>query len=109
MLKRTLILTCAAVGLCAGVSAPAAAESDARKALAYEVVERNADQIALVGDSLYYFGELGMQETESARFLKQTLEAAGFTVETGGAGTPANNLAPLGSRQPCGPVGPQTA
>ena len=39
---------------------------DARKELAFEVVERNAEQAALLSDSIFYFGELGMQEFESA-------------------------------------------
>jgi aminobenzoyl-glutamate utilization protein B len=100
MLKRQLFLTCAAFAFIGIATASAEAESDARKALAYEVVERNADQIALVGDSLYYFGELGMQEVESTKFLKQTLEAAGFTVETGGAGMPTNIWAHWGTGKP---------
>jgi aminobenzoyl-glutamate utilization protein B len=100
MQKRYLFLTCAAFALTGIGSASADAESDARKTLAYEVVERNADQIALVGDSLYYFGELGMQEVESTKFLKQTLEAAGFTVETGGAGMPTNVWAHWGTGKP---------
>jgi hypothetical protein len=38
-----------------------AASSDEAKRHAFEVIERNADQMALLGDSLFYFGELGMQ------------------------------------------------
>ncbi len=56
----------AAVLLGLGVLAgPAAAQTDARKALAYQAIDRNADQIATIGDTVYYFGELGMQEIES--------------------------------------------
>jgi aminobenzoyl-glutamate utilization protein B len=77
-----------------------AAEADARKALAYEVVDRNADQIALIGDTVYYFGELGMQEVESTQFLKRTLESIGFTVETGAAGMPTNIWAHWGTGKP---------
>ncbi len=36
------------------------------KELAYQVVDRNAEQMAKIGDSIYYFAELGMQEFESA-------------------------------------------
>ena len=50
------------------------AASSEQKQYAFDAIERNAEPIAVVGDSLYYFGELGMQEFESARFLKQTLE-----------------------------------
>lgn len=70
---------------------PGAAEPDAAKALAYATVERNAEQIATIGDSVYYFGELGMQEFESAKFVKQVLESIGFTVETGAAGMPTTS------------------
>ena len=48
------------------------------KELAYQVVDRNADPMAKIGDSIYYFGELGMQEFESTKLLQDTLEAAGF-------------------------------
>jgi hypothetical protein len=41
-----------------------AASPDEMKRHAFETIDRNADQIALLGDSLFYFGELGMQETE---------------------------------------------
>jgi aminobenzoyl-glutamate utilization protein B len=99
MRTRGLISICAALGLLASI-APAAAEPDARKALANEIIERNADQIALIGDSLFYFGELGMQEVESTKFLKQTLESIGFTVETGGAGMPTNIWAHWGTGKP---------
>ena len=41
-----------------------------------------------------------MQEFESARFLKQTLEDIGFKVEQGGAGMPTNIWAQWGSGKP---------
>ena len=53
--------------------ATAQAPSDPKK-LAFEFVERNAAQIATVGDALYYFGEPGMQEHKSSKYLKQILE-----------------------------------
>src|SRR3954464_4594533 len=76
------------------------AQTDERKKLAFDTIERNATQLALIGDSLYYFAELGMQEFESAKFLKQTLEGIGFKVETGGAGFPTNVWAEYGSGKP---------
>ena len=48
------------------------------KRTAFETIDRNAEQIATVGDVLYYFGEPGMQEHESSKYLKETLEHAGF-------------------------------
>src|SRR5262249_5281738 len=56
--------------------------------------------IAIVGDALYYYAELGMQELESAKFLKETLEGIGFAVEVGGAGLPTNVWAKWGKGKP---------
>ena len=90
MRKRTplrlfLILLFFAVDLPAAV--PAATVDDAKKH-ASETIDRNADQIALVGDTLYYFAEPGMQEFESTKFLQGVLQKAGFAVELGGGGMP---------------------
>lgn len=93
----------AALGVVVPLAARAAAadsKADERKRFAYEVVRRNADPIALIGDSLFYFGELGMQELESVKLLKETLEAAGFKAETGGAGMPTALWAEWGSGHP---------
>ena len=101
MNRGTLVLQSAAVLLGLGVLAgPAAAQTDARKALAYEAIDRNADQIATIGDTVYYFGELGMQEIESAKFVKGVLESIGFTVETGTAGMNTNIWAHWGTGKP---------
>jgi aminobenzoyl-glutamate utilization protein B len=56
--------------------------------------------MTLLSDSLFYFGELGMQEVESSKLLKETLEAAGFKVQLGGAGMPTNVWAEYGSGRP---------
>jgi aminobenzoyl-glutamate utilization protein B len=77
-----------------------AAEPDGLKDAAYQAVERNAEQIATVGDTVYYFGELGMQEVESSKFVKQVLESIGFTVETGTAGMSTNIWAHWGTGKP---------
>src|SRR2546427_1505289 len=91
------------VGLIACALLPqliAAATTPEAKQQAFEAIERNAEQIALVGDSLFYFGELGMQELESTKFLKETLEGIGFTVELGGAGMPTKLWATWGTGKP---------
>ena len=80
--------------------AATAALADERKQLAFDVVERNAQQMTDISDSLFYFGELGMQEIESTKLLKDTLSAAGFKVELGGAGMPTNLWAEYGSGRP---------
>src|SRR4029077_14803843 len=55
---------------------------------------------AAIGDSVYYFAELGMQEVQSAKLVRQVLESIGFTVEVGGAGMPTNVWAHWGSGKP---------
>src|SRR6266849_7229045 len=76
------------------------AAADERKQLAFDVIDCNAQQMTDISDALFYFGELGMQEFESTKLLKGTLEAAGFKVEIGGAGMPTNLWAQWGSGRP---------
>jgi len=97
-MSRRWIALLTAIFLAAPMFAQAA--SDEQKKHANEVIDRNAGAAAIVGDSLFYFGELGMQEHESAKFLKQTLEGIGFKVEVGGAGMPTNVWAQWGSGKP---------
>src|SRR5437764_1203328 len=86
------------LGLLAPLTCQAA--SDEQKQFAWDVVERNAAPMAKIGDSLFYFGELGMQEFESTKLMKQVLERAGFTVELGAAGMPTNLWARWGTGRP---------
>ncbi len=99
--KKRWLFSAALAVFVAGVFPLATADTpgDAKK-LALEVVDRNAEPIATVGDVLYYFGEPGMQEYESAKYLKETLERIGFKVEVGGAGLPTNVWATWGSGKP---------
>jgi len=83
-----------------GLALASGRDADDRKQLAFEVIDRNARQMTDISDSIYYFGELGMQEFESTRLLKETLEAAGFRVELGGAGMPTNLWAEWGAGRP---------
>jgi aminobenzoyl-glutamate utilization protein B len=80
--------------------ANAAIAADERKQFAFDVIDRNAQAMTDISDSIYYFGELGMQEFEGSKLLKDTLEAAGFRVELGGAGMPTNIWAEWGSGHP---------
>ena len=68
--------------------------------VAFDAVERNAQAIADISDSIFYFGELGMQEVESTKLVQDTLKAAGFRVELGGAGMPTNLWAEWGEGRP---------
>jgi aminobenzoyl-glutamate utilization protein B len=99
-MRRQLVQSAALAFGVALLAHSAGAQTDARKALAFAAIERNADQIATIGDTVFYFGELGMQEIESAKFVKGVLESIGFTVETGTAGMNTNIWAHWGTGKP---------
>ena len=63
-------------------------------------VDRNAEAIARLGDAIYYFGELGMQERRSAGLMADVLEEHGFEVARGISGMPTAFLASYGSGAP---------
>ncbi|MDE2765211.1 MAG: amidohydrolase, partial [Chloroflexota bacterium] len=63
-------------------------------------VDRNAEAIAQLGDAIYYFGELGMQERRSAGLMADVLEEHGFEVARGISGMPTAFLASYGSGAP---------
>jgi aminobenzoyl-glutamate utilization protein B len=93
--KRALFLL---IGLLVPFTCHAA--SDEQKQFAQSVIDRNAEPMAQIGDSIFYFGELGMQEFESTKLMKDVLEGAGFSVELGAAGMPTNLWARWGSGHP---------
>jgi len=73
--SRRLVVWAASLALCLVFPVLLrAASPDELKRHAFETIDRNADRISLLGDSLFYFGELGMQEFESTKLIKETLE-----------------------------------
>ena len=100
MIRKDILQSVVVAVFFGTLTGSALAEPNAAKVSANEVIERNAEQISIVGDTVYYFGELGMQEFESAKFIKGVLESIGFTVETGGAGMPTNIWAHWGTGKP---------
>jgi aminobenzoyl-glutamate utilization protein B len=70
------------------------------KATAFQTVERNGEEIAKIGDSIFYFAELGMQEIETSRLLVGVLRDIGYRVEEGIAGFPTGFLAVYGTGKP---------
>jgi len=73
--SRRLVVWAASLALCLVFSVLLrAASPDELKRHAFETIDRNADRISLLGDSLFYFGELGMEEFESTKLIKETLE-----------------------------------
>ena len=83
------------VVLILGASAPSllSAQADARleslKAEALDMVEDDVKMVQEIVDMLFSFGELGMQEFETQRYLTGILEEHGFAIELGVAGMPS--------------------
>ena len=72
------------------------------KSFVFNFLDRNAVAVATLGDSIFYFGELGMQEVESAKLMTETLENEGFSVERGISGFPTGFCASYGAGDPGG-------
>jgi len=70
------------------------------KATALAAVDRNREEIAKVGDAIFSFAELGMQEFETAQLCTDLLSDMGYQVETGISGIPTAILATYGSGRP---------
>ncbi len=70
------------------------------KTVAFELIEKNKRAIALTCDNVFYYGELGNQEYESAALMSGLLEKEGFSVERGLSGFPTSFLATYGSGKP---------
>ena len=93
----------APLGAAQGPSARAARPDPRLEALKTEAlakVEGRAQLIQQMVDQVYSFGELGMQEFETSKYLTGVLEQNGFTVERGTAGMPTAWLAKWGSGKP---------
>ncbi len=101
-MKPRISLTALAVFAAFSTAMPGVgiAATDEQKSVAFAAIDRNASEIALVGDTLYFYAEPGMQEFESAKFLKESLTDMGFKVETGRAGMPTAVWATYGSGKP---------
>ena len=79
---------------------PASAKLEALKAEAAVEIDAKAKQIQEMVDQVFSFGELGMQEFETSKFLTGILEQNGFKVERGVAGMPTAWVARWGSGKP---------
>src|SRR5207253_3451204 len=86
------------------VAATASKVADPRverlKAEALTKIEGRAKQIQEMVDMVFSFGELGMQEFETSKYLTAILEKNGFSVERGVAGIPTAWVARWGSGRP---------
>ena len=70
------------------------------KAFAVGFIERNKRAFNILNDSIFYFGELGMQETRSAHLMTMLLERHGFSVQRGISGFATSFVASYGSGAP---------
>jgi aminobenzoyl-glutamate utilization protein B len=97
-----LVITAAVV---AGIGAtPAAAQDNAKLAAYKSEAVKGVDEMAKLAqemvDSVFSFGELGMQEVETSRYLTAQLEKFGFKVTRGQSGIPTAWVATYGSGKP---------
>jgi len=97
---RSPLLIATALATLAVSAAPARQAVSDPKATALAAVDRNADEIAKVGDAIFSFAELGMQEVETAALSARLLREMGYTVETGISGIPTALMATYGSGRP---------
>ncbi len=74
--------------------------SDPAKIVAVNFVDKNDRAFITLNDSIFYFGELGMQETRSAALMTAILERHGFSVQRGISGFATSFVASYGSDQP---------
>jgi aminobenzoyl-glutamate utilization protein B len=83
-------------------SATAAADPrlERLKTEALQMVDARAKLVQQIIDQVYSFGELGMQEFETSKYLTNLLEQNGFKVERGTAGMPTAWVATWGSGKP---------
>ena len=70
------------------------------KTEAFQFIDRNKGEIAKIGDAVFYFAELGMQEFRTSEYTADALRKAGFNVEIGIAGIPPAWMATWGSGKP---------
>ncbi len=70
------------------------------KDTAFAAVDRNQEEIAKVGDAIFSFAELGMQEVETSKLCAQVLSDMGYEVEMGISGIPTAIMATYGSEKP---------
>jgi aminobenzoyl-glutamate utilization protein B len=79
---------------------PSSAQLDALKAEAAKEIDAKAKMIQEMVDQVFSYGELGMQEIETSKYLTGILEQNGFKVERGVAGIPTAFVARWGSGKP---------
>jgi len=75
-------------------------KTDQIKSDAFKYIDLNKTEIAKIGDAVFYFAELGMQEFRTSDYTADALRKAGFEVEVGISGIPPAWVATWGSGTP---------
>ena len=98
-ISRVLIASSLMLASVAAAQAPAP-PPDPFKAEIIRGIDGRAKLAQQMVDQVFSFGELGMQEVETSRYLADVLEKNGFTVQRGVAGIPTAWVAKWGSGSP---------
>ena len=99
LVRVVVVLLCLAV-LFAGSQQPGSTHNNDYKAQVIADVEKMAKQSQVMVDMVFSFGELGMQEVETSKYLTGILKKEGFKIEHGIAGIPTAWVATWGSGKP---------
>lgn len=63
-------------------------------------LDSKAEQYSIIAKKIWDFAEVGYKETQSSALLQQTLQDAGFTIQTNVAGMPTAFIATYGTGKP---------
>src|SRR5580693_8914177 len=99
MYKCCLVLLVSAIGLLAQTKATPERDAAIKADLTGQI-DGMKKQAQVMVDSVFSFGELGMQEIYTSKYLSDILEKEGFKVEHGVAGIPTAWVASWGSGKP---------
>jgi aminobenzoyl-glutamate utilization protein B len=104
-MKRAVALGMVTMALSFGMTPVSAQQQDSAKLAEYKKeAVKGVDEMAKLAqemvDSVFSFGELGMQEVETSRYLTAQLEKYGFKVTRGQSGIPTAWVATYGSGKP---------
>ncbi|MBC7562361.1 MAG: amidohydrolase, partial [Gemmatimonadaceae bacterium] len=94
------LIACAVFPIFLGAQAKPDARIEMLKAELARSIDGRAKLAQQMVDQVFSFGELGMQEVETSKYLTGVLEQNGFTVERGVAGMPTAWVAKWGSGSP---------
>jgi len=95
-----LFAPCLFIPLVAGAQAAAPPGIERLKTEIANNIDARAKLAQTMVDQVFSFGELGMQEVETSKYLAGVLEKNGFTVQRGVAGIPTAWVARWGSGSP---------